>query len=86
MTTHELFNLIEQEKHSFARSQAIGFAEWCCDNGFEREYLIVKYEQNSVWSNRNYVDPLNIRMKFTSSDLYAKFLAHQAKQKEGGII
>ena len=75
MTTHELFNLIEQEKHSFARSQAIEFAEWCIIEGF------YYYPSLKAWME----DPSDLN-KYSSSEIYDLFLAEQAEQKEGGII
>ena len=71
MTTHELFNLIEQEKHSFARSQAIEFEEWYWSENCPYYWMGGTYshgETNEVVS---------------TSELYSLFLSHQAKQKEG---
>lgn len=67
---------IEQDKHSFTRSQAIEFAEWCSENGYE-------YQLNGVWTNRNFTDPVGTRFRYTTYDLYSQFLDYQKKQQEG---
>ena len=61
------------EIHSFARSQAEEFTEWCSENGYE-------YQLNGVWTNRNFTDPVGTRFRYTTSGLYSQFLAHQKKQ------
>jgi len=64
-----------KELHSFARSQAIEFAEWCIIEGF------YYYPSLKAWME----DPSDLN-KYSSSEIYDLFLAEQAKQKEGGII
>ena len=54
--------IINEDKHSFARSQAIEFLKW--------------YKKLKFYS----------KFGRTTGMLYSLFLAHQAKQKEGGII
>ena len=67
--------LIDDYINSFARSQAIEFAEWCIIEGF------YYYPSLKAWME----DPSDLN-KYSSSEIYDLFLAEQAKQKEGGII
>ena len=60
----------QQEKHSFARSQAEKFAEWITTTDF-------MHADDNEW----FEDDTN--EIFTTSDLYSQFLAHQKKQQEG---
>jgi len=67
--------LFSQQIDSFARSQAIEFAEWCIIEGF------YYYPSLKAWME----DPSDLN-KYSSSEIYDLFLAEQAEQKEGGII
>ncbi len=60
------------EINSFARSQAIGFAEWCLNEGW------IYSSTAKMWSQF-----VVIARAISTSDLYSQFLSHQKKQQEG---
>ena len=69
---------IEQEKHSFARSQAERFAEWCSINQWVWSTI------EKFWWNKNednWKDDFE-RTRPSSSDLYSQFLLWQKQQQD----
>lgn len=62
--------------HSFARSQAIGFNEYLrsddCDYWYDRDDKVYRGRYANIMA--------------TTKEMYSQFLAHQAKQKEGGNV
>ena len=72
--------LIDDYINSFARSQAIEFAEWMNIYNTHYEY----FKMYNGWKHKDVGHQDGVYLP--SSFLYDNFLAHQEKQKEGGII
>jgi len=72
--------LFSQQIDSFARSQAIEFAEWMYIYNTHYEY----FKMYNGWKHKNTGHQDDVYIE--TSTFYSMFLAHQAKQKEGGKI
>jgi hypothetical protein len=70
--SNAVMNAFEEEKRSFAKSQAEAFAEWCIIEGF------FYYPLSKSWM----IDPMDL-VRYSSSELYSQFLLWQEKQQEG---
>ncbi len=70
--SNAVMNALDEEKRSFAKSQAEAFAEWCLTEGW------VYSSTAKMWSQF-----VVIAKAISTSDLYSQFLAQQEKQQEG---